>query len=129
MAIILLSCAMIRIFNSVSRQKEMFTPLVPGQVTMYVCGVTVYDHSHMGHARSAVVFDMIRRYLRFRGYQVKLVKNFTDIDDKIIKRSQEERLPWEELTQRYIDEYHHDMNLLKVETPSGNLKQQNIYRR
>jgi cysteinyl-tRNA synthetase len=109
---------MVKIFNSLSRQKEVFKPLTPGKVNMYVCGVTVYDHSHIGHARSAVVFDMIARYLRFRGYDVKLVKNFTDIDDKIIKRSHDEHIPWEELTRKYIDEYHHDMDLLKVLPPS-----------
>ncbi|MBI3593487.1 MAG: cysteine--tRNA ligase [Nitrospirae bacterium] len=108
----------IRLFNSFSRQKEIFNPIVSGRVRMYVCGVTVYDHSHMGHARSAVVFDMIRRYFKFREYTVEFVKNFTDIDDKIIKRSQEEKIPWVELTQKYITEYHLDMKRLNVETPT-----------
>ncbi|MHB8483562.1 MAG: cysteine--tRNA ligase [Nitrospiria bacterium] len=108
----------IKIFNSMSRQKEIFKPLAPDKINMYVCGVTVYDHSHMGHARSAIVFDMIARYFRFREFEVTLVKNFTDIDDKIIKRSHEDQIPWEELTQKYIDEYHRDMDLLKVLPPS-----------
>lgn len=109
---------MIRLFNSMSREKEIFKPIVPNQVRMYVCGVTVYDDSHIGHARSAVVFDMIVRYFRFRGFEVNLVKNFTDIDDKIIKRSQDDKMPLKELTQKYIDAYHHDMGLLQVLMPS-----------
>ncbi|MBI3604891.1 MAG: cysteine--tRNA ligase [Nitrospirae bacterium] len=109
---------MVKIFNSLSRQKEVFKPLIPGKVNMYVCGVTVYDHSHIGHARSAVVFDMIARYLRFRGYDVKLVKNFTDIDDKIIKRSNEDKIFWKDLTEKYIQEYHREMSLLNVLTPA-----------
>jgi cysteinyl-tRNA synthetase len=109
---------MIRLFNSMSREKEIFKPIVPNQVRMYVCGVTVYDNSHIGHARSAVIFDMIARYFRSSGFEVILVKNFTDIDDKIIKRSHDDQVPWENLTQKYIDAYHRDMGLLKVEIPS-----------
>ena len=80
----------LRIFNSLTRRKEEFTPLTPGEARMYVCGVTVYDISHIGHARSALVFDVIRRYLRFKGYRVQFVKNFTDVDDKIINRAAQE---------------------------------------
>ncbi len=109
---------MVKIFNSLGRHKEIFKPLTPDKVNMYVCGVTVYDHSHIGHARSAVVFDMIARYLRFRGYDVKLVKNFTDIDDKIIQRSNEDNIFWKDLTEKYIQEYHREMSLLNVLAPA-----------
>jgi cysteinyl-tRNA synthetase len=78
---------MIRISNTMTRTKEDFVPLTSGEVRMYVCGVTVYDYSHIGHARSAIVFDVIRRYLTFRGYRVTFVKNYTDVDDRIIKRA------------------------------------------
>jgi cysteinyl-tRNA synthetase len=77
----------LRIFNSLSRKKEDFAPLRPGEARVYVCGVTVYDLSHIGHARSAIVFDVVNRYLRFKGLRVTFVKNFTDVDDKIIKRA------------------------------------------
>src|SRR3989475_12753171 len=74
---------MLKVFNTMTGRKDPFEPLVPGQVRMYVCGVTVYDDVHLGHARSAVVFDVIRRYLEYRGFNVMFVKNFTDVDDKI----------------------------------------------
>ena len=77
----------LRIYNTLTRQKEPFAPLVPGQVGLYVCGVTPYDVSHIGHARSALVFDVVVRYLRYRGYRVTFVKNYTDVDDKIIARA------------------------------------------
>lgn len=109
---------MIRIFNTLTREKEPFTPLVPGKVSMYVCGVTVYDDSHIGHARSAIVFDMIARYLKFRGYEVAFVKNFTDIDDKIILRSQKEKRDWKELTEYYMNAYQKEMAPLKVLSPT-----------
>jgi cysteinyl-tRNA synthetase len=83
-------------------------------VRMYVCGVTVYDECHLGHARSAVVFDMIRRYLEYRNLDVTFVKNFTDIDDKIINRAQEQSVPWQAVTSRYIDAYYRDMDKLGV---------------
>jgi cysteinyl-tRNA synthetase len=82
------------IYNTLSRQKEAFVPQQPGQVTMYVCGVTVYASSHIGHAMSALTFDIIRRYLEYRNFQVKHVLNFTDIDDKIIQRAQAEQIDW-----------------------------------
>src|ERR1700693_5809453 len=108
---------MMRIYNTLTREKEPFTPLVPGKVSMYVCGVTVYDDSHIGHARSAIVFDMIARYLKFRGYEVAFVKNFTDIDDKIIQRSQKEKRDWKELAEYYTNAYQRDMAPLKVLSP------------
>src|SRR5262249_38358351 len=90
----------LRIYNTLTRKKEEFVPLVPGRVGIYVCGVTVYDFSHVGHARSALAFDMIRRYLLFRGYQVRFVRNFTDVDDKIIQRAQREGVSAQEISER-----------------------------
>ena len=90
-------------------------PANPPNVGMYACGVTVYDYCHIGHARSAIVFDVIRRYLKYKGYDVTYVRNFTDIDDKIIKRSQEEGLAWNEVAKKYTEEYYRDMEELGVE--------------
>ena len=105
---------MLKVFNTMTGRKDPFEPLVPGQVRMYVCGVTVYDDVHLGHARSAVVFDVIRRYLEYRGFNVTFVKNFTDVDDKIINRARELSLPWQAVTARYIDAYYRDMGRLGV---------------
>ena len=80
---------MLQIFNSLTRKKEVFVPIEPGKVRMYVCGMTVYDYCHIGHARVLVVFDVVVRYLRALGYEVTYVRNITDIDDKIIRRAQE----------------------------------------
>jgi len=104
----------IRIYNTLTRSKEPFTPLAGDTVRMYVCGVTVYDRAHVGHARSAVVFDVIRRHLAFRGYQVRFVKNFTDVDDKIIRRANDEGVPASAISARYIEEYRKDMATLGV---------------
>ncbi len=104
-----------KIFNSLSNSKESFEPIKPKHVRMYVCGVTVYDDCHLGHARSAVVFDVIRRYLRYLGYQVTFVKNFTDIDDKILNRASQENMIWTEVVNKYIEAYYRDMNRLGVE--------------
>jgi cysteinyl-tRNA synthetase len=104
-----------RVFNTMSGEKEEFTPLTPGKVGMYACGVTVYDVSHIGHARSAVVFDVMRQYLRYRGYEVTFVKNFTDIDDKIINRAREMGMPWDEVARLYTEKYYEDMGRLGVE--------------
>src|SRR4249920_3716161 len=82
-----------KIHNTLTRKKEELVPLDPGEIRMYVCGVTVYDLSHIGHARSAIVFDVIRRYLAFAGYRVTFVKNFTDVDDRIIRRAQADGVP------------------------------------
>ncbi len=104
-----------RIYNTQTGKKEDFTTLEPGKVGIYACGVTVYDVCHIGHARSAVVFDMIRQYLRYRGYDVKFVKNFTDIDDKIINRANERGIAWDELARTFTDKYTEDMGRLGVE--------------
>ncbi len=104
----------LRLYNTLTRTKEVFTPLNPGEVRMYVCGVTVYDLAHVGHARSALVFDVIRRWLIHRGYRVTFVKNFTDVDDKIIRRAQEEGVSASELSERYVAEYQRDMQALGV---------------
>ena len=105
---------MLKVFNTLTGQKELFDPLAPGQVRMYVCGVTVYDDCHLGHARSAVVFDVIRRHLEYRGFNVTFVKNFTDVDDKIINRANQLGIPWQAVTSRYIEAYYRDMQRLGV---------------
>ena len=91
---------MIRIYNTLTQQKEEFRPIEPGKVRMYVCGMTVYDYCHLGHARVLVAFDVITRYLRHRGYDVNYVRNITDIDDKILRRADENGEPYDELTDR-----------------------------
>jgi cysteinyl-tRNA synthetase len=106
---------MIRVYNTITRKKEEFRTLEPGLVKMYVCGVTVYNDAHVGHAMSALVFDIIRRYLVYRGYEVKYVMNYTDVDDKIIARANELGQDPLKLAQRYIDEYDRnlaDLNIL-----------------
>ncbi len=103
-----------KLYNTLSGKKEDFVPVVPGQVQMYVCGITVYDHCHIGHARSAIVFDIMRRYMAYRGYRVTFVKNFTDIDDKIINRAGQEGIAWNEVAEKYIAEYYQDMDQLGV---------------
>ncbi|MGA9049175.1 MAG: cysteine--tRNA ligase [Dehalococcoidia bacterium] len=102
-----------KIFSTLSGQKEEFTP-ADNEVKMYVCGVTVYDVCHFGHALSYITFDVIRRYLEYRGYQVKYVQNFTDIDDKIINRSNERNIPWKDLVEKYIGEFFVDMDALNI---------------
>jgi cysteinyl-tRNA synthetase len=104
----------IRIFNTLTRQKEEFVPLKPGEVLMYVCGPTVYNYFHIGNARTFMAFDTVRRYLEFRGYNVKYVQNFTDIDDRMIKRSAEDGITVKELGDRFIDEYFKDADALGV---------------
>jgi cysteinyl-tRNA synthetase len=105
----------IRIFNTLTKKKEIFEPVEPQKVRMYVCGPTVYDSSHIGHARSVVVFDVIVRYLRKQGYDVTYVRNFTDIDDKIIKRANELGIDSKELAEKYITEFYEDMDALNVQ--------------
>ena len=108
---------MLRIYNSLARDKQDFVPLRPGEVRMYVCGMTVYDYSHLGHARVMVVFDLVRRWLRAIGYRVSYVRNITDIDDKIIKRAVENREAIADLTARFIREMDQDAAALGVEKP------------
>ena len=104
-----------KIYNTLACEKEEFIPFSPGRVTIYACGVTVYDHCHIGHARSAIVFDIMRRYLNYKGFDVLYVRNFTDIDDKIINRAKQEGITWDEVAQKYTDEYYKDMDKLGVE--------------
>ncbi len=105
----------IYLYNSLTRKKEEFIPLNPPQVNMYTCGVTVYDECHLGHARSLFVFDIIKRYLDYRGYKVKLVRNITDCDDKIINRAREEGIFWKDFSERYIRKYYKDLEVLGIE--------------
>ncbi len=108
----------VKIYNTITRTKELLKPIEPGHVKLYVCGITSYDYCHIGHARSALAFDMIVRYLRYRGYKVTYIRNFTDIDDKIIKRAAEQNTTTEELANRFIDEFYVDMDKLGVERPT-----------
>jgi cysteinyl-tRNA synthetase len=108
-----------RIYNTMTRGKEELVPLTPGEIKMYSCGVTVYDLSHVGHARMLVVFDVIARYLRFAGYRVTFVRNFTDIDDKIIRRAGQEGVPAREVSARNIAAFHGDMAALGVLPPEA----------
>src|SRR5579863_2778926 len=108
---------MLQIHNSLSGRKEQFRPIHPGRAGLYVCGVTVYDHIHVGHARCYVVFDVIRRWLRYRGFDVTYVRNITDIDDKIIRRAAENAEPVEALTARFIQAMREDFAALAIEPP------------
>ena len=108
---------MLSFYNSLTRHKEAFVPITPGQVRLYVCGMTVYDYCHLGHARVLVVFDMLTRWLRDSGLQVTYVRNITDIDDKIIRRAQENGEAFTALTQRFIDAMHEDGEALGVLPP------------
>ena len=92
----------LKIYNTLAREKQLFTPIDPGKVRMYVCGMTVYDYCHIGHARVMVVFDLVQRWLRTSGYEVTYVRNITDIDDKIIKRAAENGESISQLTQRFL---------------------------
>ncbi|RJP56286.1 MAG: cysteine--tRNA ligase [Candidatus Auribacter fodinae] len=106
------------IHNTVTGKKEKFDPIIPGKVKMYVCGVTVYDRCHLGHARAVVFFDVVFRYLRELGYDVTFVRNFTDIDDKIINRANKEGVFWKDLAEKYIQKFHQDFALLNVLKPT-----------
>ena len=108
---------MLQIYNTLTRRKDVFTPIEPGKVRMYVCGMTVYDYCHLGHARVMVAFDVVSRYLRYLGYQVTYVRNVTDIDDKIIQRANENGEPIAALTGRFIDAMHEDERALGVLPP------------
>jgi cysteinyl-tRNA synthetase len=105
------------VFNTLGNRKEPFVPIAPGKVRMYVCGVTVYDLCHVGHARANVVFDIIVRYLRHRGHDVTFVRNFTDIDDKIIRRANQEGIKTEEIAERYIKAFYEDFDRMGLLRP------------
>ncbi|MCJ8174413.1 cysteine--tRNA ligase [Clostridium botulinum] len=109
-----------KVYNTLTNKKEEFLTLVPGEVKMYVCGPTVYNFFHIGNARTFVVFDTIRRYLEYRGYKVKFIQNFTDIDDKMIKRANEEGSTVKELGDRFIKEYYKDADGLNIERATKN---------
>ncbi len=108
---------MLKIFNTLTRQKEEFKPIHAGEVGMYVCGITVYDLCHIGHGRTFVSFDVVARYLRFLGYKLKYVRNITDIDDKIIKRANENGESFVALVDRMIAEMHNDFDALNILRP------------
>jgi len=108
----------LKIFNTLTNEKETFAPLAPGKVRMYVCGVTVYDSAHVGHARSFFTFDVIYRYLKFAGFEVEYVRNYTDVDDKIIKKANDEKVSCDTVTGRYIEEFTRDGESLGWLRPS-----------
>ena len=95
----------ITVYNTMTRQKEVFNPVTPGEAKMYVCGVTPYNHPHIGNARPFVTWDVIRRYMKHVGYKVTYVQNFTDVDDKIIAKANEEGVSSKEVSERYIKEF------------------------
>ena len=103
-----------KVYNTLSRQKEEFVPLIPGKVSMYVCGPTVYNYIHIGNARPMIVFDTVRRYFEYKGYEVNYVSNFTDVDDKIIAKAQEEGVDASVISERYIAECRKDMEGMNV---------------
>jgi len=105
---------MMKLYNTLTRKKEEFKPIVPNEVRMYSCGPTVYDYFHIGNARPFIIFDTLRRYLEYKGYKVYFIQNFTDIDDKMIKRDNEEGITVKELAERYIEEYFRDAKGLGI---------------
>ena len=113
---------MLHIHNSLTKQKELFTSIVPGKVKLYVCGMTVYDFCHVGHARVIVVFDIVTRYFKASGYEVNYIRNITDIDDKIIARANEKNETIQELTERFISEMHKDADALGAARPDAEPK-------
>jgi cysteinyl-tRNA synthetase len=113
---------MLKIYNSLSNQKEVFTPIEPGKVRMYVCGMTVYDYCHIGHARVLVVFDVVYRFLKHLGFDVTYIRNITDIDDKIIQRANENAEDFHALTERFIAAMHEDADALGVLRPDSEPK-------
>jgi cysteinyl-tRNA synthetase len=109
---------MLQIFNTLTRQKEIFKPIHPGKISMYVCGITVYDYCHIGHARTSIAFDVVARFLRSQGWNLNYVHNITDIDDKIIRRANELNENYNHLTSRFIDAMHSDEKALGILPPS-----------
>ena len=110
----------LKIFNTLSRKKEVFKTIESGKVRMYVCGPTVYDDAHVGHAMSAMVFDIIRRYLEYRGYEVNHVMNYTDVDDKIIVRANEMDIDPFVLAEGYITEFKQQLTALNIKAATKN---------
>jgi len=111
-----------KIYNTLTKKKEEFIPLEEGKVRMYVCGPTVYNYIHIGNARPVIVFDTVRRYLEYKGYEVNFVSNFTDVDDKIIKKANEEGISASEISERYINEFRKDVEALNVKPATKNPK-------
>ena len=109
-----------KVYNTLSRKKEEFIPLKEGEVKMYVCGPTVYNFIHIGNARPMIVFDTVRRYFEYKGYDVNFVSNFTDVDDKIIKKAIEEGVTADEISKRYIEECKKDMDGMNIEPATKN---------
>lgn len=109
-----------KIYNSLTRKKEEFVPIVPGKISMYVCGPTVYNYFHIGNGRTFIVFDTIRRYMEYRGYEVNFVQNFTDIDDKMINKANEEHTTVKEIGDKYIEEYYKDADGLNIKRATTN---------
>src|SRR5690554_4969196 len=103
-----------KLYNTLTRQKEQFKPVIEGQVSMYVCGPTVYNYIHVGNARPMVIFDTLRRYFLYRGYDVKYIVNFTDVDDKLINKANEEGTTIKEIADRYIEAFLEDTNGLNI---------------
>ena len=104
----------IKVYDTLSKEKSLFVPVTPGEVKIYVCGVTPYNHPHIGNARPAVTWDVIRRYLIHVGYKVQFIQNFTDVDDKIINKAQGEGTDWKTISDRYIEAYFKVMDALHV---------------
>ena len=108
----------LRVYNTLTREKSAFNPIEEGKVRMYVCGPTVYDSAHVGHAMSSIVFDVIRRYLEYRGFQVRHVMNYTDVDDKVIKRANELGVDPVDLAAEYVEQYDKHLQDLNVMLPT-----------
>jgi cysteinyl-tRNA synthetase len=108
----------LRVYNTLSGKKEEFQPLVPGKVGMYVCGVTVYDYCHIGHARANIVFDIVYRYLQYSNYDVTYVRNYTDVDDKIINRANQQGISSKQLSEEFIQAFDEDMEALGLRKPT-----------
>ena len=111
-----------KLFNTLTRRKEEFVPLEEGKVRMYVCGPTVYNLIHIGNARPMIIFDTVRRYMEYKGYEVNFVSNFTDVDDKIIKKAIEEGVSAQEISERYIAECRKDMDGMNVKPATTELR-------
>ena len=111
-----------KVYNTLTRKKEELVPITPGEIKIYACGPTVYNYIHIGNARPLCIFDILRRYLEYRGYNVKFVQNFTDIDDKIIRRANEEHADFSEISERYIKEFWTDADGLNVRHATINPK-------